>query len=130
MPEATASDTRDQAAADSQSEQVEVNEAELPEAVDTGARSGGGQIDILMDAMLTVSARLGEARLTIRDLLALAPGAVLELDKQVGEPVELYLRGVPFASGSLVVVGERLAVRIGRIMPSASVDEPADDQAD
>jgi flagellar motor switch protein FliN/FliY len=129
MAEATASEMRQNESPRADSTRVEVNEAELPEAVDGGQRAPGGQIDILMDAMLVVSARLGEARLAIKDLLALAPGAVLELDREVGEPIDLYLRGVRFARGNLVVVGERLGVRITEIVPSEDASPGQEDIA-
>jgi len=53
----------------------------------------------------------------------MGPGSVLELDKKVGEPIDLYLRGIRFASGSLVVVGDQLGVKIREILPSGAVGE-------
>ena len=95
---------------------VAVADAQLPEAVDSGDRSGGGQIDILMDATMSIAARLGEAEISVRELLQVGPGAVLKLDRQVGEPIDLFLRGIKFATGHLVVVGEQLGVRIKEIL--------------
>jgi flagellar motor switch protein FliN/FliY len=53
-----------------------------------------------------------------RDLLQLGPGAVVTLDRQVGEPVDLILNGVRFATGHLVVVGDQLGIRIKDILAS------------
>mgnify|MGYP006309149979 CR=1 FL=1 len=91
---------------------TQVAEAQLPEAHSQPVEGEPGGIDILMDAGLTVEVQLGRAEASIRDLLALGPGAVLTLDKKAGEPVDLYLRGVRFATGQLVVVGDQLGVRV------------------
>ena len=95
---------------------VEVQDAQLPEAVDNGARVPGGQFDILLDTTVEITAHLGDARLAARDLLQLGPGGVVKLDRQAGEPIDLILNGVCFARGSLVVVGDRLGVRIREIL--------------
>jgi len=102
---------------------VEVQEATLPEAADTGAKSGGGQIDVLLDTKVPVTVRLGQVELQVRDLLQLGSGSVLQLDKQVGEPADLFLRGVRFATGTLVVVEDRLGVRINEILSPAGDGE-------
>jgi flagellar motor switch protein FliN len=106
--------TTDQAPAETDG--VEVNDVQYPEAKDTSAGPGGGQIDLLLDAPLAVTVRLGEMDMTVRDLLQLNQGQVLTLDKRVGEPVDLYLRGMRFATGDLVVVGDRLGVRVREIL--------------
>lgn len=98
---------------------VDVHEAQLPQVTDSGIKSSGGQIDILLDTTMTISACMGNAEMQIRDLLQLGPGSVLKLDRQVGEPVDLFLRGVKFATGQLVVVmGDRLGVKIKEIIAS------------
>jgi flagellar motor switch protein FliN len=100
-------------------EPVEVQSAELPEATDTGARVPGGQLDIILDTAVEVSVNLGEARMPARQLLELGPGAVITLDREAGQPIDLVLNGVRFATGNLVVVGDRLGVRIKEILASA-----------
>jgi flagellar motor switch protein FliN/FliY len=95
---------------------VEVNEAAFPQAPPREVLGGSGQIDILLDTSMPVTVSLGQLEITIRDLLQLGQGAVLKLDKCVGEPVELFLRGIRFATGSLVVVGDQLGVRIKEII--------------
>ena len=124
--DAAASETAPQQGPDSgrTATAVEVQQAELPEAVDKGTRVAGGQIDILLDTTMTVTVCLGEAQVIVRDLLQLGPGAVVKLDRRVGEPIDLYLSGVKFAIGHLVVVGEQLAVRIKEILTPAGPEEP------
>lgn len=122
---AEVSETEQQTDDSQQDGDVAVSDAELPEAADSGDRSGGGQIDLLLDTMVTVVVQLGTAQVEIRELLQYGPGSVLQLDKKAGEPVELYLRGCHFATGTLVVVGDQLGVRIKEIIPSASPDQQA-----
>ena len=101
-----------------------VQEADLPEVRDTCQTPGGGQIDILLDSPMSVTVCLGQARPAVRDLLEMGPGSVLKLDRQVGEPIDLFLRGVRFATGHLVVVGDHLGVRIKEIL---ATDPEAED---
>ena len=60
-----------------------------------------------------------------RELLEMGPGSVLKLDRQVGEPIDLFLRGVRFATGHLVVVGDHLGVRIKEILATCQDAEDA-----
>ena len=99
---------------------VEVAEAELPEAAPTDQTGPGGAIDVLLDVRLPVEVRLGEVQVPVRELLRLGPGAVLKLDKRVGEPVDLYIGEARFATAQIVVVGERLGVRIQEVLSSLS----------
>lgn len=93
-----------------------VSEVELPQA-DPGIVPGApGQIEILLDAQMSVMVELGRAEVLVRDLLALGAGSVIKLDRRKGEPVDLYLRGVKFATGNLVVVGDQLGVRVREIL--------------
>lgn len=59
-----------------------------------------------------IEAFLGSARMTVAELTALAPGAVVELDAQLNAPVELRLNGVAVAHGELVAVGDKFGVRL------------------
>jgi len=95
---------------------VEVHDAKLPEAVDTGAKAPGGQMNILLDTTIEVTANLGDAKMPARDLLQLGPGAVVILDRQAGEPVDLIVNSVRFATGHLVVVGDQLGIRINEVL--------------
>jgi flagellar motor switch protein FliN len=98
---------------------VEVRPARLSEAKQQTNPAGGGQVDILLGATMPVTASLGQVSIQVRHLLQLGPGSVVKLDRQTGEPIDLFLRGVKFATGQLVVVGEHLGVRIREILPAA-----------
>ncbi|HUS92485.1 MAG TPA: FliM/FliN family flagellar motor switch protein [Phycisphaerae bacterium] len=114
MSEATA--TEEQTPAEAPADEVEVSEAQLPEAEPARVKSPGGQLDILLDSTMRIAIRLGHAEMPARELIQLGPGSVVTLDRRVGEPVELLLRGIPFALGKLVVVGEQLGVKIEEIL--------------
>jgi flagellar motor switch protein FliN/FliY len=105
---------------------TQVQEADLPEVEDARQGPGSGQIDILLDSPMSVSVCLGDARPAVRELLEMGPGSVLRLDRQVGEPIDLYLRGIRFATGHLVVVDDHLGVRINEILTTGQDSQTAD----
>ncbi|WP_258359694.1 flagellar motor switch phosphatase FliY [Moorella sulfitireducens (nom. illeg.)] len=73
-------------------------------------------IDLILDVPLDVEVILGTAMKRIRDILNLAPGAIIELDRLVEEPVQIAVNGTPIARGEVVVVNENFGVRITHIM--------------
>ena len=95
---------------------VDVSPADLPEAQASASSGAGSQIDILLEASVPVLVKLGQVEIQLKKLLQLNPGSVLILDKQAGEPVDLMLRGMRFATANLVVVGDKLGVRIREIL--------------
>src|SRR5207245_2356683 len=74
------------------------------------APQGGGitsqNIELLMGVSLQVTVEIGRTRLPIRDVLALTPGSIVELDKLAGEKVDVLVNGHQIASGEVVVVDE------------------------
>ena len=75
-----------------------------------------GSLDALRDVPITVTARLGHVVLPIGEILSLGPGAVIELEESVNQPIELTVRGVPFATAEVVVVDDHFAVRIKSLL--------------
>jgi len=127
MTQTSAADTKPEDAppADAQQDEqasVEVSDAELTEAPPAGSTASGGRIDILLDTKVKITVALGSAMMPVRQLLELGPGAILPLDRAAGEPVDLYLNDIPFATGALVCIGERLGVRIKEILRPARED--------
>jgi flagellar motor switch protein FliN/FliY len=102
---------------------TEAQSVELSEARETAGAAGGGSIDILLDMSVPVTITIGQTDLTVRRLLQLGPGAVLKLDKPVDAPVDLYLKDVRFATGDVVVVNDRFAVRIKQILSAGGSGE-------
>lgn len=76
-------------------------------------------LEALYAVPLTVTAQLGETQLTIRELLTLAPGAVLELNRTAGDSIDLYVNGVRVGSGDAVVVNENYGLRITELLSPA-----------
>jgi len=82
----------------------------------TPADGQNRRLDMLLDVPLDVSVELGRCRMTIQDLLALAPGAVIELDKVAGEPLDILINDRLVARGEAVVVNDMFGVRITDIV--------------
>lgn len=89
---------------------------EFSEAQEGDAPSAGGSIDILLDMNVPITVIIGQTEIPIQRLLRLGPGSVLKLDKSIDEPVDLHLRDTRFATGSVVVVDGRFAVKIKQII--------------
>ena len=69
-------------------------------------------IDFIHDLELLVTVELGRISMALKDMLALGPGSIVELNKFAGEPVEVYVNNKKFAEGEVVVVDQNFAVRI------------------
>jgi flagellar motor switch protein FliN/FliY len=65
-----------------------------------------------MDVRLVLTLEVGRTRLSVRNLLSLTQGSVVELDKLAGEPVDVLVNGKPIARGEVVVIDEEFGVRI------------------
>ncbi|MFO8059625.1 MAG: flagellar motor switch protein FliN [Bacillota bacterium] len=100
-----------------QSRQTRVDRAEFGALTPrSGAAPADNRIDMLLDVPLQVSVELGRTVCQIRDILQLGTGAVLELEKQAGDPVDILVNGKLVARGEVVVVDEDFAVRITEIV--------------
>jgi flagellar motor switch protein FliN len=78
--------------------------------------SDAQNIGVLLDIDMKVTVELGRTRMKVRDILDLAPGAVVELSKPPSEPVDLMVNGVLTAHGEVVVVDDHFAVRITKLL--------------
>ncbi len=78
--------------------------------------SDTANLDLLLDVNLQVSVELGRAGLKFREVLNLAPGSVVELDRQTSEPVDILVNGSLLATGEVVVVDDHFAVRITKLL--------------
>lgn len=87
------------------------------------ARANGhadtASLDMLLDISLQITVELGRARMTIKEVLALGPGTVVELNRIAGEPVDILINGKPIAKGEVVVLGDMFGVRVTDIIPPA-----------
>lgn len=71
-----------------------------------------GNLDLLMDVPLPVIVELGRTTMLVRDIMALGPGSVIELEKAAGENVDILVNGRLIARGEVVVIEENFGVRI------------------
>jgi flagellar motor switch protein FliN len=76
---------------------------------------GAGTLDLLMDVQLAMTLRFGARTLLLREVLDLSPGAVVELDRKVQEPVELLLDGRLIARGEVVVIEGNYGLRVTEV---------------
>ena len=89
---------------------------EFSEAAETEVTGAGGSIDILLDMNVPISVIIGRTEVSVQRLLQLGPGSVLQLGKPLDQPVDVYLRDAKFATGTVVVVDGRFAVKIKQIL--------------
>ncbi|MCY1144773.1 flagellar motor switch protein FliN [Actinoplanes sp. Pm04-4] len=75
-----------------------------------------GGLDMLQDVEMEVSAELGRTRMSVRELLSLTPGAIVELDRAAGSPADLLVNGRLIARGEVVVVDENFGIRVTEIV--------------
>ncbi len=86
------------------------------EPVNSNAEEGNAKnLDMLMDVHIPVLVELGKTEMLMRDVMALTPGSIIELDSLAGEPVKISVRGKIIAFGEVVVVDENFGVKITRI---------------
>ena len=86
-----------------------------------GAYAGEMPLGLLMDLSLPVSIELGRTSMTVQEILRLGRGAVIQLDRLAGEPIDIYVGDRRFAEGEVVVLGEHFGVRITRILSRSPV---------
>ena len=78
-------------------------------------------VDLVMDIMVGLSVELGRSQMKVRDVLSLTGGTVLQLDKKVDEPVDLYVNGKMIGRGEVVVVDESLGIKITEVFKQAGL---------
>jgi flagellar motor switch protein FliN/FliY len=102
---------------DAGSEMQAVEDA-APLAPDDNGPVNRGAVDLeaVFDVPVQVSAVLGRTRMEVGDLLKLGPGAVLELDRKVGEAIDIYVNNRLVARGEVVLVEEKLGVTMTEII--------------
>ena len=79
-------------------------------------KPAGGNINLLMDVPLRLTVELGRTTKLVKEILALAPGSVVELDKLAGEAVDILVNEKLIAKGEVVVIDENFGVRITEII--------------
>jgi len=102
----------------------------LPDFSGMLADAAANSIDLLNDVELNVKIELGRAEMTVEEILRMSEGAVVELDKLAGDPVDILVNEQLVARGEVLVVNDNFCVRVNEIIPGISeqVGKPASDQ--
>ncbi|MCF7802851.1 MAG: flagellar motor switch protein FliN [Candidatus Marinimicrobia bacterium] len=100
-------------------QQVEMDETQFQQFRNKGTNGKGANLDMLMDLQMPITIELGRTKLTIKNILQLGQGSIIELDKLSGDPVDVYINDRKFAEGEVVVVDENFGVRITEIVSPA-----------
>jgi len=83
---------------------------------DTNAGAAKTDIDMILDIPVRLTAELGHTKITIKNLLQLAQGSVVELDGLAGEPMDVLINGYLIAQGEVVVVNDKFGIRLTDII--------------
>ena len=90
----------------------------------TGLDIAKGDIDRVLDVPVQLTAELGRTRITIKNLLQLSQGSVVELDGLAGEPMDVFINGYLIAQGEVVVVNDKFGIRLTDIItPSERIQK-------
>lgn len=81
-------------------------------------------IDLLKDVELNVKIELGRSRMLVEDVLRLAEGSVVELDKLAGDPVDVFVNDRLVARGEVLVLNDNFCVRVNEIVNGSRVEAP------
>ncbi len=89
--------------------------------LDNTPESGTGDVklDVILDIPVTIAMEIGRTRLSIRNLLQLNQGSVVELDRLAGEPMDVLVNGTLVAHGEVVVVNEKFGIRLTDVISPA-----------
>lgn len=84
-----------------------------------GSLAAGGvmnELDMILDIPVQITVELGRTKITIKNLLQLAHGSVVELDAMAGEPMDVLVNGTLIAQGEVVVVNDKFGIRLTDII--------------
>lgn len=120
-PETEDSDVLEADAAETGEATADAHTAEFD---NLNAEAGGqvdeeANLDVILDIPVSMSMEIGRARISIRNLLQLNQGSVVELDRLAGEPMDVFVNGTLIAHGEVVVVNEKFGIRLTDVVSPA-----------
>ena len=123
----------DSPAADSPADEASSSGEAVPPLPDFSGMlsdAAANSIDLLNDVELNVKIELGRAEMTVEEILRMSEGAVVELNKLAGDPVDILVNEQLVARGEVLVVNDNFCVRVNEIIPGISeqVGPPAVNQ--
>jgi flagellar motor switch protein FliN len=90
------------------------------DALNEGASEGADvSLDMILDVPVTLAMEVGRTRISIRNLLQLNQGSVVELDRAAGEPLDVFVNGTLVAHGEVVVINEKFGIRLTDVISPA-----------
>ena len=99
-----------------------IDSVEYPELGEGTPESSGADISFLADVSMGVTVELGRTVMSVREVLQLTRGSVVELDRVAGAPVDVLISGSVVARGEVVVIEDQLGVRILEIIDSSAAN--------
>jgi flagellar motor switch protein FliN len=111
MADEWAAAMEEQDTVDGAAEPVELDEFESV-ASSLSLPVGAPDLDVILDIPVSISMEVGRTSITIRNLLQLNQGSVIELDRLAGEPLDVLVNGTLIAHGEVVVVNEKFGIRM------------------
>jgi len=107
-----------------QSEVAKGQAIDLDELKDEGAGLSNPSLDVILDIPVKLSMEVGRSDISIRNLLQLNQGSVVELDRVAGEPLDVLVNGTLIAHGEVVVVNDRYGIRLTDVIsPQERIDK-------
>jgi len=103
------------AATDDEFEKVQATELDENESY----QHGDVNLDVVLDIPVTIAMEIGRTKISIRNLLQLNQGSVVELDRLAGEPMDVLVNGTLVAHGEVVVVNEKFGIRLTDVISPA-----------
>ena len=111
----------DWGAALDEQEAAEAEQVPMQNLVDDGKEGNVGDtnLDVILDIPIAISLQIGSTKISIRNLLKLNQGSVVELDRLAGEPLDVLVNGTLIAHGEVVVVNEKYGIRLTDVISAA-----------
>ncbi len=99
--------------------EVEAEAASFPDLQDEKTAIGDSNLDMILDIPVTIAMELGRTKISIRNLLQLNQGSVVELDRLAGEPMDVLVNNTLVAHGEVVVVNEKFGIRLTDVVSAS-----------
>ena len=118
MADEWAAAMEEQTGTEGAADEVEKVEAATLQA-SQGYIQGDVNLDVVLDIPVTIAMEIGRTKISIRNLLQLNQGSVVELDRLAGEPMDVLVNGTLVAHGEVVVVNEKFGIRLTDVISPA-----------
>jgi flagellar motor switch protein FliN/FliY len=114
--EATVAEEKPPAEEKADEQKDTVKKADFQPLTDSGKKSSDANTGLLYDVVVPVSVELARTSMSVKEVLVVGQGSVIELDRMAGEPVEILVSGKVLGRGEVVVVNDRFGVRITELI--------------